>query len=224
MTPKPTRLTSPPRINPRPVPGFSLTEIFVALAILSIIFAVALSTLLDKREQGSKIVKFKEALVTISDITRQGMASSELTVTNNADYYLSKMNALQSCPALPVTNGCMSGVPGSPADVDGAGLVLPDGGQIMMNRDDMNYATLVGEEWLKWFVIDYNGDRPPNEVGQDQLWIAYSYGSDPVPAGIYTNTPILPGTMQPIVIHPDPAVPAAALAANAALYNKIVGK
>jgi prepilin-type N-terminal cleavage/methylation domain-containing protein len=161
-----------PAINSKKANGLTLSEILIALAILGIVMSVAIPTLATQRENVAKKAVFKETLKTLEDIMREGFASGDydINTVTRADYFLSKINAVKTCRNT-VSDGCWDAIKGGPLPEGGeAGFVLHNG-VVLTGLDGALPATDGNTAYIDW-----NGTKPPNQLGEDQLWITMCFG------------------------------------------------
>jgi prepilin-type N-terminal cleavage/methylation domain-containing protein len=148
--------------------GFTLTELLIALSVLGIITTFTLPKLLNSTQDAQKRTVFKEVLSTISQVLYNGAISGENKGWNNVIYQLSKYNAVVTCSTNSTTEGCWKAAqgdyPGTAAETD-PGLVFNNGAVLT------GISNKPGGSGYDGLVIDWNGDKPPNQPGQDQIYI-----------------------------------------------------
>jgi prepilin-type N-terminal cleavage/methylation domain-containing protein len=164
--------------------GFTLSELLIALAILGICLSVSIPLMAQSREQSQKKVAFKEALWMLETIMREGMTTGELVQDNFGSYYLGRINAVKTCRNNASTDGCWNfptqSYAGSAAgdESDEPGVILASGMQIVgFNNPYLAVDDPCG--CLNGLLLDWNGPKTPNRLGQDQLWVMISYGDKP---------------------------------------------
>ena len=107
-------------------PGFSLTELLMALMILSVISTFTIPKVISSQANAKKKAVFKEAIATLNEIFYLGNLKGEITNPLN-DYIWTKLNAVRFCSTDSVTEGCWAH--SRPASCSGAeeGAVLHNG-------------------------------------------------------------------------------------------------
>jgi prepilin-type N-terminal cleavage/methylation domain-containing protein len=196
--------------------GYTLSEILIALAILGVCLAVAIPLLAQSRDKAVRNATFKELMVILYEPIRAGMLTDELKPENFGDYILDRVNATKTCRGIAPTGGSVQGgcwsatqgiaVPGNTEELE-AGFVLPNGAQVI-GLSNCCYGTgpVPVDSWGNGIVLDYNGPKGPNLIGQDILAVDLCYGP--------TCTPVVSGKLLPSWA---PGVPPE----NRTLYNEI---
>jgi prepilin-type N-terminal cleavage/methylation domain-containing protein len=151
--------------------GFSLTELLVALLIIGNIAAFSIPKILNSQQNSQKKAVFRETLSAVNEIMYLGMMKGEIRADNNGTYIISKLNATKICP-VDVNLGCWTPAMGTMTSLPG--VVLPNGAVIAEMEDCCDNG---GGQWSNDFIMDWNGDKPPNLVGDDQLWLGLCFGT-----------------------------------------------
>lgn len=162
--------------------GFTLSETLITLAVLGIIIAATIPTLINTTNKHNYVNGLKKAYLILKTATSQLMADNSGTMinmvaTNDAgtllNKYCSKLNCVQVCASL--TPGCFSNstaaknLYGDNFWFDAtnssniASAILSNGMLLSVTADDFSgTASLVGSVW-----VDVNGFKPPNTAGRD---------------------------------------------------------
>lgn len=208
--------------------GMTIMEFLIALAILGVISALTIPKLLFGDSANKKAV-FRESVMIMTGILKEGILADELTPDNYGNYFFDRLNALQVCPTQAVTNGCLApSSEGATTDTqnDQFGAVVLPSGAVIHGITDTNSAEnctncdTAGGEWGNGIQIDWNGNKGPNRVGQDRLWLIDSFGTKPLAPPRYTATPLQPSQIT-VVTSWDGTVVPWSVADNVALYKEI---
>jgi prepilin-type N-terminal cleavage/methylation domain-containing protein len=194
--------------------GFTLSEILIALAILAIILAVSIPTIAIKRQQDQRKAIFREGFVALYSILREGMITDEVQPGNVHTYFLSRANAVTTCYGPSSTTGCWDLAKQGPAPSNEhltQGFVLANGMQVVGITACCDYG---GGIYMSDFIMDWNGAKPPNTIGDDWLWVRMCFGTIDCPPP-FTTIPIKTGTFAP---DERGALP------NQALFDAVMGK
>jgi prepilin-type N-terminal cleavage/methylation domain-containing protein len=188
--------------------GYTLSEILIALAILGVCMSVAIPMMAQSREKSLRTAVLKEAVQMLYGIEREGMATDELRYDNFKEYYLQRINAIKYCRTSSDAEGCWDPVvQGSATNENpvGGGVILANGAAIVgMN----NFSEIPPSEQAillpafqngqvyNGILIDWNGIKKPNVLGEDQLHIMMCFGVRPClyAAGVTQQ----PGTVAPL--------------------------
>jgi prepilin-type N-terminal cleavage/methylation domain-containing protein len=195
--------------------GFTLSEILICLAILGVILGISIPLLAMNRQKEQKKTVFKETIQVLMEITRGGMADDELLPENFTKYYFDRMNAIRHCPVDATAQGCWT----APAFAESTapGVVLLNGSVIIgMDTVSKPYPPPLALFYDRGVLsngvlIDWNGAKGPNLVGDDQLYVDICYGPQPC-----EGEPHQPGTIVPY----NPAV-TGSNANNPVLFKQI---
>jgi prepilin-type N-terminal cleavage/methylation domain-containing protein len=148
----------------KPRKAFTLSELLIAVAILGFIAILTLPNIIRTVETQQKKAVFKETIANLQITLIEGMNSGKAG-DDLFTFQTQKMNATKVCPNNGETQGCISGTPHWEF-TEGA-YVLPNGAVI----GGFGYGRSVSTD--DSFVIDWNGSRPPNTLGEDVLWLAW---------------------------------------------------
>jgi len=169
--------------------GFTLTEILVALAVLAIIAAVTVPSLISITNKHNFTNGLKRANLTLKTATGELMAENSGTMIKLIsfdcgpelrDKYCTKLNCIKKCDGNSVDNGCFAN-PKSLSGIDTGwnfnnknGAVLNNGMTITFDwyTSACNTATyqVSGQTGCSngaGLYIDVNGLKPPNVLGRD---------------------------------------------------------
>jgi prepilin-type N-terminal cleavage/methylation domain-containing protein len=186
----------------RKTQGYTLSEILIALAVLGICLAIAIPLLSQAREQTVRKAVMKEMITVLYDISRQGITNDELTPTNFSNYLLDKINGVRVCrgnasdASDPLnTNGACwdSSIQGdAEGEFNEGGVVFANGARMV----GFNNCCTTGGEYTNGIYMDWNGIKPPNLVGQDQLHVILCFGYSDCSADLdIYNPPITQGNI-----------------------------
>lgn len=130
----------------------------------------------------------------MNQIIEQGVTNQSISYTNISSFVLNRVNAVRLCPTDSSTEGCwdaaIQGV--YSAEYNQPGFVLANGARI---AGFDNAADTGNGDWENGFMIDWNGVKGPNVVGDDILWLAACFG----PADCNHFTDAKTGTIAPCV-------------------------
>lgn len=144
-----------------------MAELLICILILGEIATFTIPKIVSAQQIGKKKAVFKETIGALSAIYGLRVATGELTNSNAIPYVSSQLNAVKLCPVNSTTEGCMNTAKDG-STVTLAGLTLANGAQLYM-------YTGGAED----FLIDWNGDSPPNITGDD---IIHVYGISTLPS------------------------------------------
>jgi prepilin-type N-terminal cleavage/methylation domain-containing protein len=195
--------------------GFTLSEIMITLAILGICLAVSIPMLAQSRDKSARTASFREAILSIQNIYRQGILNDELNYTNFGTYFIERLNTIKTCDDA-AGNGCITAAQaaGIGGEASQPGVVLPNSLTITGLDDGFDYGS---NRWSNCMEIDWNGGRGPNTLGNDILALCFCYGTEDCDyVGMKANT------MFSVVTPPLPTT-AQTIADNDALYKEVMG-
>jgi prepilin-type N-terminal cleavage/methylation domain-containing protein len=175
--------------------GFTLSEILITLAILGVCLAIGIPLLAQQREKSVRNAAMKEVVLMLSEITREGVVSGDLTISNLKNFYFSRINANQLCDSG--MNGCWDvtsqGVVAYDEQLD-PGLILPNG--VRITGFD-NCCNQLANQWHNGIAIDWNGTKGPNLMGEDQLHVQACFGPEDCTLLSYPGYTVKVGTIGP---------------------------
>ena len=189
---------------PRKPDGFSLTELLMALLILSVISTYTIPKVLMSQANAKKRSVFREAIAAISEITYLGTVQNDIPLATAGTYFMTRLNCVKQCPANAQTEGCFVAMAGTTEDSE-PGCVLQSGAAITGMKVNL---TAAGPRDV--MAIDWNGSELPNTLGDDIVGIIAVWGTT-------GNSSVRPGT----VGASDYAVAGLTSAANQSLYEWI---
>lgn len=144
--------------------GFTLAELLISLVILGEIATFTIPKVLNAQQDGRRVAIFKETIGVLSEITYMGYLTGELTSSNVASYYTSKLNAVKICPNNAFTEQCWAHSGGS----NEPGFILHNGATLSGFN---NFGPGNGVE------LDWNGPQSPNIEGQDIIALQICFGT-----------------------------------------------
>jgi hypothetical protein len=126
----------------------------------------AIPKVLTAQENAVKKAVLKEAYSNMYAVLHELVLNGDILYhpPGNSNFNLTKltqkMNAIKVCTTDPYVAGCTTT---NSSVWDQQGFILPNG---------MYISVRIG--WYIDFLLDYNGDKPPNTVGEDQLIVFYN--------------------------------------------------
>lgn len=159
------------------VQAYSLSEMLLALMIVGSITTFTIPKVFTAQSDAQRQAVLKETIASFSETVEIGRATGSLSVSNYGDYMLTHINAVKVCPNNAYTEGCWDQTTQGdiPSEAGQPGLVLANGATIM--GIDNNCCVLSPGEWCNGMVLDYNGKKGPNIMGQDQILLEVNYGT-----------------------------------------------
>lgn len=165
------------RRQPKPFKGFTYSEILIALLILVVAFGVTIAKIGLNRTQSVKFTVFKEIISSLTHVAQAGMDDDELIPPNSAVYFASHMNAIRICDTDATIQQCWTSVTCG-AECNDPGFILSNGVTIA-GLDGKAENDLGNGAWGDKCIIDWNGPKEPNVVGEDRIYVTVSFGSAP---------------------------------------------
>ncbi len=148
--------------------GFTLSELLVSMAVLGLIAAFAIPSILAAVGENSKKALLKETFNMISNGLREGVDMGTLRTTNDINYYRSKFNAIKICNNASA-EGCWTGTNIAQNTPTAAAIELATGA-IVTDIENLNTGA-------DRYYIDVNGRSGPNQKCDDQFPIVVSVGN-----------------------------------------------
>lgn len=178
-------------INFTTIVAFSLAEVLITLAMIGIVAAITIPSVINKVQDTELILGLKKAYAGLSQATNQIILENGGTfkgIVTADDYYnidllnayTSHLKVTKSC-ANAKNDGCwhpagmLTGLSGANGDAfrSGTGAILNDGmlltfiGKSSICEDNERYVTPSVCAWIK---VDVNGFKSPNVVGRDVFY------------------------------------------------------
>jgi prepilin-type N-terminal cleavage/methylation domain-containing protein len=148
-------------LNNKIFKGFTLSELLVALSVLSIISTFTLVKVVSANQVQQNKAKFKELYSTLSNIVYEGrLYGTVKTQLQFSQALQNKVSFLKFCPTNAVANGCWDSTmyQATGEGLEGGGIL--HNGLYMAGVSNTNAAN-------DYVVVDLNGPSPPNQLGQD---------------------------------------------------------
>lgn len=153
--------------------GFTLSEVLLVLSVIGVVAALTIPALVQKVSDDQYKVAWKKAFSQISQATNMIITNNSGSFMNLCadsddnclrDKFLQNMSAIKTCDKGLTFNNCwMSTNPGATA---ASGMVLNDGSALIV-RFESNSCSYTAINRCAWFMVDVNGNKPPNKMGQD---------------------------------------------------------
>lgn len=140
----------------------------ISLAILGLLATFTIPKILQGVEDNHKRAVFKEVIATIAQVQQAGMLTGELTSTNLFEYFKKSINYVKSCQNDSIQEGCTTLVPGR-------NVFVLQNGAVMGDFDSC--CDFGANGWGNGVWVDYNGDKGPNQLGQDQIGLNLCFGT-----------------------------------------------
>lgn len=163
-------------------PAYTLTEVIVALAVLTVIATVTMPKFFQNSGQEVRDATLKDTISALSLVLQEQVIEGQVT----AIVFLDRLNCKVTCPTNSEEEGCWNtGIQGD------AGWYTGETGESGIAVASMEYAqpgciltngvNIVGfdnDENPNGLYIDWNGNQRPNRIGEDQLYVNMCYGSE----------------------------------------------
>jgi prepilin-type N-terminal cleavage/methylation domain-containing protein len=158
--------------------GFTLAEMVIMLAVISIISSFNIGKLIQSSETKKRKSVFMNAITRVSGVIFEGVqGGTRLTQSNIIDYTMTGVQPAKVCDTNSLAQGCRTAaMPWFKENFPG--VVLHTGATISFDINGANPNVLLDA------YIDYNGDAGPNAFGEDVLFINYVFFSDPIWTGL----------------------------------------
>lgn len=217
-----------PFISPKS--GLTLTEVMLAMSIIGVIAVFTLPKIMYANAVDQRSLTIRETVLTLHQIMEEGMYNGDLSCTNFQTYFLKRMNALETCSGDSSTQGCWDtakqGSPGSigATEIDEPGLIMHNGASVVGFR---NIALVPTDPRANGILVDWNGLKGPNTIGDDQLWLDMCYDTTRDCTGATLGAQHASGTIVPTDNANDfdngigPTAAAAIRDANVQLYKSV---
>lgn len=149
--------------------GFTLIEALIALAIIGILMALLLPMINKTREEQTRQTVFRETITTLAQIQTEGIENDTMIPANIGSYFIQRLNAARVCSTDSSTQGCWDTTLQGSSPIANeelqAGVIMHNGVAIVGFDDG---AACQG------IYIDWNGKKPPNTEGKDQMQVIIS--------------------------------------------------
>ena len=188
--------------------GFTLAELLISLAILSVLATFTIPKVLTSSQDGERIAIFKETISAINQATYEMILLGELEqYTNVRVAFQNKLNHVEYCWDATAL-GCWAGAVTS----NQAGFIFANGASTAGYKNGHQAGT--GNEWI---YVDWNGpNEGPNTIGEDQISLSICYYEAAGGFTLFSSNCERQGT----VVNND-AASGGNDAANLALWNEI---
>jgi prepilin-type N-terminal cleavage/methylation domain-containing protein len=184
--------------------GFTLAEILVALSIIGLIAAFTIPKFVSSTDSQKRKAVIREAYSTVSESLYTGMQDGLVSTTTFPTYFVNNLRSARFCTTNATTQGCwtagnamMNGAATRPALVFHNGAVLAG----------FTPAAFAGGIQGGQMVLDWNGIKPPNIAGEDQMLMCMTYVGNNTLTNAWG------------VLRPGEIIPCANNAASVTLYN-----
>lgn len=155
----------PQRLPLKPVTGFTLAELLIALGILGLIAIFMIPKLLNSSQSGQKTAVFKETIAALSEATHLFCLTDGNSNPNPYSHITGKVNTQKLCPSNASTQGCF----GASTSTENAepGFIMHNGATLAGFRNSTQAREMV--------IVDWNGSDSPNILGDDQMLLAINF-------------------------------------------------
>ena len=169
--------------------GFTLTEVLIALAIVSVIASMTIPSLLKNIENRELRIAFKKTYTELSQATQRMVFDNDGTTigncSTNADCvknkYVSYLKVIKHCDTGKSNGNCWHANDGSTRNLSGTtysewgnhpAFILNNGSIIRLwLLSNCNIKTYSGKGSCGEFTVDVNGLKKPNTIGRDIFFI-----------------------------------------------------
>jgi prepilin-type N-terminal cleavage/methylation domain-containing protein len=170
--------------------GFTLAELLIALAIIGVITTFTIPKVLQSQADQQKKTVLRETISALSEILTSATRQGDYESPKSGNYFLGKLNALKICNTDASAQGCWNNaVQGANGESAERGVILHNGATIAGFND-------TGGSYNNGVMIDWNGVKPPNTVGDDQLLVILCFDQSGC-SNIRGNGPKGPGAVGP---------------------------
>ncbi|HEY9745108.1 MAG TPA: type II secretion system protein [Oculatellaceae cyanobacterium] len=147
--------------------AFTLAELLIALSILGVIATFTVPKVLVSQQENKRKTVLLETISAINEVGYIGYLKGEIVSGRNGSYMLEHLNAIKICDDA-LADGCFD-QPATEADWERneAGVILHNGATIAGFNDNAGVQN--------GMLIDWNGKDPPNQAGEDQLFLEFCY-------------------------------------------------
>jgi prepilin-type N-terminal cleavage/methylation domain-containing protein len=155
--------------------GVTLSEVIIAMGVLSIIATFNIVKLNAQVEKSLNKARFRELLSVMQQIQYEGW--QDRSIVNTVQFLNAVRNKLQVakfCPNSSATEGCwQTGMRSNGGYENRPGLILHSGAYIY------GFAGTVLNQATDVILIDINGPKPPNVFGEDTITLKVCIREDP---------------------------------------------
>lgn len=166
--------------------GFTLAEVLITLAIIGVVAALTVPTLITNIQKQQYVTGFKEALRTITEATERVKDTNGGSLVNAfgtnygwsmVDAYRPYLSILKQCPVggCPKPSGLVWKTLYGDNNIwfdmyDESSIFLPNGMILRFTLDDTTCSTYTWN-YCGNVIVDVNGTKPPNQMGRDTFRI-----------------------------------------------------
>ncbi len=159
--------------------GFTLAEVLVTLAIIGVVAALTIPSLIQSTQKQQYVTGLKKAYSDLSQATLQLMDNNGGTMTGLMDLgnmhtrYCGYLNCIKKCDYNTVDGNCFENT----GQTHHTGAILSNGMHISFYNFDINCNDNYlgnGQTVCGIIYVDVNGWKYPNTLGRDifEFWIA----------------------------------------------------
>jgi prepilin-type N-terminal cleavage/methylation domain-containing protein len=179
--------------------GFTLAEVLITLAIIGIVAALTIPTVVRNYQKQQTVVKLKKTYSALANTTNLAMAEygpietwklgpnsnwSQSSIDFANTYVIPYLKVLKNCETK-TTDDCAFNIlnmDGGTNSLDSkyTRFYLNDGTLIGLVSD--NYAVDGDKKEIARLYIDINGQKKPNKYGKDIFYFDYTIRDDTVPS------------------------------------------
>ena len=182
--------------------GFTLAEVLITLVIIGIVAAITVPSILQSTERQETVSKLKKAYsvlqqATIKIATDEGVPVGDFSLMSNDEFFDKFANTVNTTKLCKRASGCFSDKPLKALNGNDwstynreNSLVTADGIAFGWSKDYCASKGLSQEDeqnCIGRFIVDLNGDAPPNRFGYDIFFFQMVKGKGAVPAGTATH-------------------------------------
>lgn len=177
--------------------AFTLAEVLITLAIIGVVAALTIPTLMNKIQDAQFKTAYQKAFSIFSQAIMRGCSDGNITTYSDVTGKLANFNAFKSY--FKVTKECNttnSDCWSTNGDIY-AGAFPSSDALAFIDSSGMVWSLADNTMGTGRYLVDTNGSKAPNKFGQDRFPFAYdaSTGKASVyPCDYYTTTDVCSGT------------------------------